>query len=93
MLNVLVIRLGLERDDDDDVKTGGQGRGAAECHAAVQFITRLQGEGDGERWIDRHGKKEEGDSHSSRSTTQRLLADRLWTVCSVSVVFSLMSAY
>ncbi len=76
MLNVLVIRLGLERDDDD-VKTGGQGRGAAEWHVAVQFITRQQGERDGERWIDRHGKKGKEGSHTSRSITQRLLADQL----------------
>lgn len=37
MLNVLVIRLGLDDDDDDDVKTGGQGRGAAGSHVSASI--------------------------------------------------------
>lgn len=45
MLNALVIRLGLKRDDDD-VKIGGQGRRGEDCHGAFQFIARLQGETD-----------------------------------------------
>lgn len=47
MLNLLVIRLGMEGDDDDDDKD--QGGGAANCHVADQFIRKLQREETGKR--------------------------------------------
>lgn len=78
MLNVLVIRLGLERgDDDNDVKTGGQGRGAARCQLTVQFITRLQVGRDGGRWIDRQGKKEKGEGGGHSHFQKHLFRDFL----------------
>lgn len=78
MSDLLVIRLGLERDDDDGMKTGDQGGGAASCHVAVQFITRLQGE---------RAREECGEWEN---IIQRLVADVLWFVCSASIVFLLM---
>lgn len=84
MLNVLVIRLSREREEDDDVKTGGEGREAADCSSPLCQEEEMEEDG----WIDRQGKE---DTHTP--IIQRLVADQLFTVCTVSVVFLLMSAY